>query len=224
MLSLRSALPLIVLTAVPAVAQTRAVDEGTFVVTKAGAPAFTENFKITRRDGGAIAATSHQVAGAQQTTSSLITDTLGTPVQYELHVTERGARVFDVKAEARGGRLVSLSSTKAGDESMRDFPTTPGRSVILEQGLLYQLYFIGLEKRPAAFQTISPRAGRSQSATLTAKGLEPIEIGGKSLTGTHYSLTVGPARYEFWLDAKGRLLRVEIPGDGLVAARDEAPR
>ena len=55
-------------------------------------------------------------------------------------------------------------------------------------------------------------------------GLEPVDVGGKSMTGTHYSLVSGPVRYEFWIDAQGRLLRVEIPAQGVVATREDAPR
>ena len=55
-------------------------------------------------------------------------------------------------------------------------------------------------------------------------GLEPVEVGGKSVTATHYSLVSGGVRRDFWLDASGRLLRVEIPSQQLVATREELPR
>ena len=221
---LRSAVSILSLVAAPALAQTRAIDEGTFVVTKGGATAFTESFRITRRAGGLTTTTGPQVSGAQQTTSSLTTDTLGTPVRYELHVTEKGTRVFDVRAEARAGRLASLSSTRAGDESMREYPMRVGHSLILDERLLHQLYFVALAKRSASFQAIEPRSARTVSVNLAAKGMEPVQVAGKSLTGTHYSLTAGPVRYEYWVDSQGRLLKVEAPSEGLVATRDEAPR
>lgn len=204
--------------------QSRLIDEGTFVVLKGGAPARTENFRISRGQAGTITATSSLTVGGQQTTSSLTTDTLGSPLIYEVRVREKGAKVIDLKAVARAGRLTSMASSQSGDEAMREYPVTPGKSLIVEPGLLHQLFFVPLGKGPGTFQVIEPRAARTTSATLTAKGLEPVEIAGHNVTGTHYSLTVGPARYEFWVDAKGRLLRVDFPAEGLSATRDEPPR
>ena len=220
---IRLSVAILALTTSSAVAQNRTIDEGTFLVSKAGSVAFTESFKIARVDGGMIAATSNQVAGTEQTTSSLTTDTLGTPAQYELHVKDKQGKVIDVRAVSRAGRLASLSSTKV-DESMREYPITAGHSLILEPGLLHQLYFVNLVKRPPSFQVIDPRGARTVGVTLTARGLESLDIGGKSVTGTHYSLMYGPARYEFWIDAQGRLLKVEMPSQGLIATREEAPR
>jgi hypothetical protein len=71
---------------------------------------------------------------------------------------------------------------------------------------------------------IDPRGSHVGAATLSAMGLEPVEVGGKSVTGTHYSLVSGGVRRDFWLDASGRLLRVEVPSQQLVAAREELPR
>jgi hypothetical protein len=219
---LRSAVSILAFGASPVLAQVRAIDEGTFTVTKAGAPTVTESFRIIRRDDGQITATSHQVSGTQQTWSTLTTDSSGTPVKYEMRVTDKGAALFNVTAQARAGRLAALSTTQAGDESMREYPMTGGRSLILEPGLLHQLYFVTLVKRPSGFQVIEPRAAHSSAVSLAPKGLEPVDVGGKSVTGTHYTLTAGPARYEFWVDAQGRLLRVEA--QGTVATREEAPR
>jgi hypothetical protein len=220
-----SLLPLVVaslLSASPAPAQSRVVDEGTFVFVKGGAPVRTENFRITRTEA-AITATSAVTAGTQHITTLLATDTLGTPAQFELHVKDKGARVVDLKAMARSGRLTSLASSQTGDESMREYPLTPGKSVVLEPGLAHLLYFAVLGKSPGPVHVIEPRSTRTLNGTLSAKGLEPLEIAGKSVTGTHYTLAIGPTRYEFWVDAKGRLLRVDA-GDGLTATRDDLPR
>ena len=77
---------------------------------------------------------------------------------------------------------------------------------------------------PGTVQVIDPRASRVTNGTLSALGLEPVDVGGRSATGTHYSLVVGAVRRDFWVDASGRLLRVEIPSAQLVAAREELPR
>lgn len=204
-------------------AQSRLVDEATFVVLKGGAPTRTESFRITRSDAGMIA-TANLTAGSQQTTSSLTTDTLGSPLLYEVRVRDKGAKVVELKAVARSGRLTAMASSGSGDESMREYPITPGRSVILEAGLLNQLFFVPLGKNPGTLQVIEPRELRMSTATLTARGMEPVDVAGRAITGTHYSLSTSSALYEFWVDAKGRLLRVDFPREGLSATREEPPR
>jgi hypothetical protein len=208
----------------PALAQNRVIDEGTFVATKGGAPSFTESFKIMRNESGLITATARVTAGSQHMTSVLTTDTLGTPVGYDLRVDDKGVKRYEVKAAARGGRLTSHTSSPGGEEAMREYPLSAGRTLILDSGLLHQLYFVALAKRTGAFQLIEPRASRSGSMTVTARGLEPLTIGGRSVTGTHYSVSGGSVRFEFWVDSEGRLLRVDSPADGLSATRDELPR
>ena len=209
------------LAASPLAGQAR-IDEGTFVFLKGGAPARTETFKISRnRD--VITATAQVSAGTQQIASSLATDTLGTPAQYKMSIRDRGAGVTELRAMAQGGRLTSMTSSQTGDESMREYPLTAGKTLLLEPGLLHLLYFVALGKSPGTFQVIEPRSARTLNGTLSAKGPESIQVAGKTVTGTHYTLAVGPGRYEFWVDNKGRLLRVES-ADGLSATREDLPR
>jgi hypothetical protein len=201
----------------------RVLDQGTFIVTRGGAPARSESFKILRGPDGTITASGQLHAGAQHTTSQLSTDTVGTPITYELRVTDRGTKVIELRAVARGGRLSSMASSATGDESMREFPLSPNRSVIVDGGLLHHLYFVALGKTPGPMQVIEPRAMRSAAGALSARGLEPVTVAGKSVTGTHYTLVVGATRYEFWVDGQGRILRVDGP-DGLSGIREELPR
>jgi hypothetical protein len=207
----------------PASAQNRVVDEGTFVVLKGGAPARSESFKITRNEGS-FTATAGQTIGSQQVTSSITTDSLGTPLLYELHVKDKGAKVMDVRAIARAGRLTSMATFQSGGESMREFPLAQGKTLIVDAGLLHHLFFAALGKTGGSFQVIEPRSSRSSPGSLTARGLEPIEVAGRTVTGTHYTLVHGSARFEFWVDTQGRLLRVDSAADGLSATREELPR
>jgi len=204
-------------------AQGRIVDEGTFAVTRAGA-SHTENFRIARVENGLIRATGQVVSPAQRITSSLTFDSLGTPVKYDVNVTEKGVKTATVAAERGTGRLTSRSSDLRGDESMREYPLTAGQTVVFDEGLQHQLYAVALGRKPGTVQVIDPRTGRAGSATLAAMGLEPVEVGGKSVTATHYSLVSGGVRRDFWLDAAGKLLRVEVPSQQLVATREELPR
>jgi hypothetical protein len=53
--------------------------------------------------------------------------------------------------------------------------------------------------------------------------MEPIDVGGQSVTATHLSLVNGADRRDFWVDSEGRVLRAET-SSGLKAVRDELPR
>jgi hypothetical protein len=220
---LRSAVTLVVLASAPALGQGRVIDEGAFTVTKAGAPAATESFKIMHAEGDAISATGQLTGGARRITSSLTTDSLGTPVKYDLSVYESGALIQHVGALAQGGRLSALSKDGRGNESMTEFPVAAGRSVILEDELIHQTYFIVLGKRSGSIQVIEPRGAHRLTLTLATIGLEPVTIGGRSTTATHYSLGNGLGRRDFWVDSAGRVLRVET-SQGLKAIREELPR
>jgi hypothetical protein len=208
----------------PAVAQSPVIDEGVLVLSRGGAPTRSETFRIVRNLDRSITAFGKLSNGNKHMTSELATDSLGTPILYKFDVVDGGAKVIELRAMARGGRLSSLRSNKAtGDEAMRDYPLTSGRALIADATFLHHLYFAALGKAPGAVQVIAPHSLHSVTGTLLARGLEPVNVAGKSVTATHYSLVAGSARYEFWVDSQGRLLRVVAP-DGLIATREELPK
>lgn len=201
----------------------RIIDEGTFNITRPGAPAATESFRIRQVDGDRILATGQLIAGSKRISSALTTDTLGTPLEYREEVRESGAPTMTISAIQRAGRLSARSQLARGDESMREYPVTVGNCLVLDDELLHQTYFVTLAKRTGAVQVIKPRASHGGTLTLHARGLEPITVAGRQVTATHYSLVNGTERH-FWVDAAGRLLQVENPTTGLKATREELPR
>jgi hypothetical protein len=206
----------------PLAAQARIIDEGTFMISRTGAPPETESFRI-RADNGTITATGQLNAGAKRVTSVLTTDSLGTPMDYRLEVRENGASTMSISAIGRAGRLTARSQMPHGDESTREYPVTAGACVILEDDLVHQTYFALLAKgRP--MQAINLRSARGAPVTLRALGPEPLTIGGRQVTATHYSMQNGGRQREFWVDSAGRILRVDIPSIGLKAIREELPR
>lgn len=203
-------------------AQGRIVDEGTFVITRTGAPQATESFRI-RADNATVTATGQLIAGPKRITSVLTTDATGTPMDYRLEVRENGAPTMSISAIGRTGRLTARSTMSHGDESTREYPMTAGSSVILEDDLVHQTYFALLAKG-RALQAINLRSAHGSPISLRALGPEPLTIGGKPITATHYSMQNGARQREFWVDSEGRILRVEIPSIGLKATREELPR
>jgi hypothetical protein len=232
MLSRRSILQsaaVLTVVALPAIGQGvgqgvgRVIDEGTFNVTRPGAPAATESFRIRMVDNGLILATGQLIAGSKRINSALTTDTLGTPVEYRVEVRENGAPMMTVSAVARAGRLSARSQLARGDESMREYPAVAGHCVVLDDELFHQMYFVTLAKRTGPVQVIKPRTSHGGTLKVQARGLEPITLAGRQVTATHYTLVNGTAR-DFWVDAAGRVLQVEVPSTGIKATREELPR
>jgi hypothetical protein len=226
MMHLRTLLLGLAVSATPLLAQGggRIVDEGAFLVTRAGAASETESFRITRTDDGLYRATGQLIAGAQRVTSTLVADSLGTPVSYTVSVRDKGDATVTVSAVSHAGRLSARSQLQHGDESMREYPLTTGRSLILEDGLVHQTFFVALGKRTGAVTVVNPRAGRDAPFTVAALGMEPITIAGQQVTAMHYALRGGAGAREFWTDANGRLLQVAMPSLGIKATREELPR
>lgn len=203
--------------------QGRIIDEGTFNITRPNTPPSTESFRIRAVDNGMILATGQLNAGARRITSALTTDSVGTPVEYRVEVRENGKPTMTVSAVARAGRLSARLQLAKGDESMREYPVVPGNCLVLDDDLLHQIYFVALSKRTGAIQVIKPRAAHGGTLTVQANGLEPITIAGRRVTATRYTMRNGAER-QFWIDAAGRLLQVEVPSTGLKATREEMPR
>ncbi|MGH7622088.1 MAG: hypothetical protein ACREMU_07085, partial [Gemmatimonadaceae bacterium] len=209
-------------------AQGRVIDEGTFVITRPGGASATENFRITRVDNGQIQATGQLASGPKRETSRLLTDSLGTPLEYQVVSFDGTSRTpaTEIRAIARAGRLSALARNRRGEESMHEYPMSPGRCLLVDDELMHLLYFATLAKREGAVEVINPRGGGAHGGafTLAAHGLEPVTVGGKSVTGTHYSLSNGTATRDFWVDAAGMLLRVELRDSHVLATREELPR
>jgi hypothetical protein len=210
------------LSASTALAQGQVIDEGAFTVTKPGGQSQTETFKIVRLDADVLQATGQILAGNQRITSRLRTDASGIPLEYARTVWDGRTKVSEVTAAASTGRLSVLTKNQRGDESMREYPLSGGRSIILDDELLHETYFLTLAKAATSAQVIDLRSPRPLTCTITAHGLEPIQVGGRTVTATHYSVEGGPVRRDFWVDSAGRLLRVEA-SSGLKATREDLP-
>jgi hypothetical protein len=164
--------------------------------------------------------TGQRSVGEQQISTTLVTDSLGTPSNYRLSIKEGRAEVLQLTAQGAPGRLAAVSRDQQRNEAMKEFVVTPGATVILDDELSHQFALVALHRRNGALKVITPRTGREHSETLTPGGTESIEIGGRAVAATKYILGAGR---QFWTDAAGRLLRVVLPS-GITATREELPR
>lgn len=201
------------------------VDEGTFTVSRAGVPVGRESFRVIRAPapGGQVyRATGTSVIGATKATSLLGTDSVGRPVTYESDVTEQGQLVQRLRARGRPGRFSVLAQTRTG-ESAREY-VLPNGTLVLDEDVFHQFFFVGLAAQAGEIVVISPRTAQQHAMRLQTGGEETVDIAGRALAARRYSLVSGQGPRNVWVDAEGRVLKVEIPDRGYVALRDDPPK
>lgn len=224
--SLRSGaatLALVLAAAGPARAQT-ALDEGTLLVTRQGAPAGRESFRIVQAAGEAAlyTATAQGASGDRRFTTTLSADAHATALLYRMELRQAGKVTERIQAAARPGRLSAVRQTPDG-EGAKDY-VVGGGAVVLDDEVYSQYALLPLGRRTGAVAVVVPRAGLQYAARIAERGAETIEVDGRSVPATRWSLDMAGGAHDFWTDAKGRLLRVAIPSRGVVAVRDELPQ
>jgi hypothetical protein len=208
-------------------APARTLDEGTFLISRNGAPVGRESFRIIHvpsPTGDTYRATAQVAIGEQRIVPSLSCDSTGQPVSYDVTVQGGAAQAVRLQARARPGRFSTVLRTRDG-ESTHEY-VIPVGVVVLDDDVIHQLYFVTLGgRRSGTLTLLAPRTGTQSVARLENQGTSSVDIGGSSVGATHFVLSAaGFARREFWTDAAGRVLKAIIPEHGLVAQRDELPR
>ena len=222
---LATLLPL--LGASPATAQSSAViDEGTFMVSRNGAPIGRESFRVVRvpgPGGQVFRATGQSAFGDTRFTTSLATDSAGVPVRYESELSERGGVVQRLEGIGRPGRFSVLVRTKSG-EAAREYLLNNG-ALLIDDEVIHQFYFIPVAAKRDQLIVITPRAGQQARFRVEERQRETVEIAGRGVASRHFVLTQSPgSSREVWTDENGRLLKVVIGDKGITAIRDDLPR
>lgn len=205
----------------------RTLDEGTFLISRNGAPVGRESFRIVHAPsaaGDVYRATAQAAIGEQRIVPSLSCDSTGAPVSYDVTVQGGTAPAVRLQARVRPGRFSTVVRTRDG-ESTREY-VIPDGVVVLDDDVIHQLYFVTLGgRRSGRLTLLDPHTGRQAVARLENEGTSSLEIGGNSVPATHFVLTApGFPRREFWTDSAGRILKAIVPDHGIVAQRDELPR
>ena len=208
------------------------LDRGAFDITRDGVAVGIETFTVSQLRNSQIRRTQGTLlVGEQRVFADLYTDTLGTPVApnaitpaYTLNIAQGRRQVYHLEARPRPGRLSSQSvDSLTRDQRLHEDLLRPGNSIILDADFVHQLYWAAANGRTGPVMVIGPHSSRTTTDTVMARGLEAIQVGGHSVNATQYSIGSGPATRLFWLDRAGRLLRVDVPGQSVVALRQEAP-
>lgn len=218
--------PLLSLLAAPAWAQTSAVlDEGTLMVSRNGSPVGRESFRIIRAPGPggqAYRATSSTAIGTRRITAQLGTDSTGLPLTYESDVFDENVQTERVSGRGRPGRFSVLVRTRNG-EAAREYVLENG-ALLIDEHVFHHYFFLGVADAHRTYSVIRARSQQQADFRFEERGSETLDIGGRKIQSRRLALTGQGGAQDVWVDAKGRLLKVAIPSEGLVALRDDPPR
>ena len=220
------AIALASLIAAPAVSQTTVIDEGSYEITVRGSEIGTENFTIRQSGSGANASTVAQGrvvldTGEQIRTVLELRGAALRPVAYQVEVS--GDERRSVRGRASANRFRATIVSGAG-ERMREF-LTDDRAVILEDGIAHHHYFLATGRSDdGSIPVIIPRQSQQVTARVRDEGAETIRVAGREVTARHLSIRL-PSLDDrsVWVDDQGRVLRMRIPDQELVAVRTSLP-
>jgi hypothetical protein len=208
-------------------APSRTLDEGTFLISRSGTPIGRESFRISRSTvaaSEAFRATAQVALGERRIAPTLVCDSTGAPISYDVALQGGGDPGAQLRARARPGRFTSMLRTSAG-ESAHEY-VVPTGVIVLDEDVIHQLYFVTMNgRRSGSVTLLAPRTGVQAVASLQNLGASSLDFSGKLIPATHFALSSsGFPRREFWIDSAGRILRASIPEQGILAQRDEPPR
>jgi hypothetical protein len=207
----------------------QSVDQGTFRVSVDGRDVGTEEFSITQSGSGAVAVTMASgkvdlrlADGSLQLSPRLRAQGVGSdPVQYQVDVS--GDAPQRVVGTIGGGRVSAKIVTAAG-EQLREYVASAG-AVVLDEGVAHHYYFLATRTHSGRVPIIVPRENRQVMATVSSRGEESVQVGGRSARLFHLLVQPqGGAEADVWVDDLNRVIKVEIPARRYLAVRTELPR
>jgi hypothetical protein len=161
--------------------------------------------------------------GGQEVQASIqLAGTTLRPAAYDLEV--RGTEVQRINARISGTRASARISAATG-ENMREYLVAEG-AVLVDEGVAHQYYFLARRagSGSATIPIVVPRASRQVNATVSVAGSGSVTVGAQSLPATHYVVEpAGGVTAHVWADARGRVLKVEIPSRKYLAVRTAPP-
>lgn len=204
-------------------------DEGSFRVTVNGRDAGTEEFSIRQSGTGAnaeLTATGRVQITLPSGTVDLqprlrATGIDASPVAYQVEIGGDAPR--RMVGTLSGGRFSARTATASG-EQLREYVASSG-AVVLDDFVAHHYYFLTRRLRSGRVPVILPRENRQVMATVTDHGEQTTDVGGTAVSLFRVSIEpAGMGVRHVWVDAMGRVIKVEIPDQGYVAVRSPLPR
>jgi hypothetical protein len=204
-----------------------AIDEGILVVREDTLEVARESFRLSqgrlaRGGAGWTMATTIRYDRARPVIVlapilEVSSDTLPATLQYDVADPRQPSRILGELGRGRFSvRLVSRATERA-----REFPTGQ-RAAVLDDSV-FALYLFAAWRasaEPSTVTAIVPRGLRRETIQVQDHGVAPTTLNRDPATLRHVSVTGGPnVVVHLWLDAAGRLMKVEIPSRRLTAER-----
>jgi hypothetical protein len=170
-------------------------DEGVFVIRAGGEVVGREQFTLRSAGGGEV---------PREITLSLVSNYPPAPPRRTV-------------ASFLPRRMTVRMATASG-AAAREYPG--GSGYLVADDSVFSLYAAALEREPGPVQVFYPRTGERRPATLEDRGTEATTLAGEPRDDLrHLVLRSEATSYHLWYDSQGRLIKVGVPGVGLVAER-----
>jgi hypothetical protein len=224
---LHLALLTLVLAARSLAGQGTVVDEGSFTISRGGDRVGREDFSIRHvpTTAGAYETLTRGllVIGPRRLTVDLSADSTGLPARFQSKTVAEGLPSETYRAEVIGRRF-SARAVRGSGESAREI-LLPRGTLVVEDGVLHLLQFV-VARGAGTVAAIVPARGVTVTLAVEDAGRDQVAIALQSIEAHKFVVREGTAGVvrEVWIDGIGRLLKVAVPAERLVAIRDDAPR
>jgi hypothetical protein len=204
-------------------AQTVLIDAGSFRLSVAGREMGRDSFSIRRTGAGEetrILAQGWIDVNSRKISSMLETNGAYGLIRYQATVS--GSEDARFQATVTGRRMEMAVRSQAGEQT-REARAREG-AVVLEENVAHHYFFLGaLAREGARLPVIVPRVDEQADIQVGTITTERLAVGGQEVDAKRVQLTANGIERLIWVDAQGRLLRVEIPSTGFLAERLRAP-
>jgi len=206
------------------------VDEGTLVVREDTVEVAREAFRVTavRTGAGGTRWTIATTIRYDRTRPVVVLDPIvelgadSNPVSLEYTVADPREPMRILGQLTRGRFVVRLLGRRT--ERAREFPAPPPAAVVDDS--VFALYLPVAwqgRPRPVTVTAVFPRAGRRELLTVQDLGVQSTTLNRDPAALQHITVTGGENRLvHLWLDADGRVAKIEVPSRRLVAERAPA--
>lgn len=211
-------------TAGPLAAQVTSADEGSFALLRAGERMGREDFSIRSAPsatGPILVAQGTVVIGTRRIKPGLNTDTSGAVLRYQNEVRSEGRVQESYSGQVTRDHYAARVLRDDG-ESLREFRLPPG-TVVVDDDVCHQLWFVARRGAGARVPVLAPRRNVIETIVIELIGLETLGIDVQEFAVRHLRLRTeetGVMR-EVWMDDRGRILKVAMPAQQLVALRED---
>ncbi|HVT40856.1 MAG TPA: hypothetical protein VHE78_17585 [Gemmatimonadaceae bacterium] len=208
----------------PSSAQVTSVDEGSFTLMRAGERVGREDFWIRSAPasgGQVLVAQGTIVLGSRRVKPGLNADTSGSILRFQSEV-RRDGRVVESYSGQTTRDHYAARTQRANGESAREF-RLPAGTVAADDDVIHELWFVVRRGAGATVPVLVPGRNVVERVRVEFVGDERVALDVRELDARHITLRTDGSgvRRDVWIDARGRILKVAIPHEKLVALRED---